>query len=515
MPFSIEQFLNVFQKYNQAVYPMQIIFYLLAILIIVLSIRKSSSSDKIISGILSFFWIWMGIVYHILFFTTINKAAYLFGSVFILEGILIFYYGVMKNSLTFRFNTGFSGITGAILIFFALIVYPVTGYFQGHIFPASPTFGLPCPTTIFTLGLFLLCDKKFTFAVLIIPVLWSVLGFSAAFSLGIKEDIGLIVAGLLTAILIITRRTKRQKINLFIFFLLLMIGCTQSTNTEGFINVTGGKVWYRIAGKEGKTPIVMLHGGPAYTSYYLVPLLPLGKDRPVIIFDQLGCGRSDRITDTTLMTTDTYVEQTKQILDKLNIREFYLYGHSWGTMLATDFVLKYPVGVKALILESPCISAEMWVKDADTIISSLPAGDQVLLRDKIKGIVHDSVKLQKAITDYFSRCYNRKPVSGDVKLSAENMGANVYKYMWGDNEFYSTGTLRTYDRTRDLASIKTPVLYMTGEFDAARPSTVRYYQSLTPGAEMVIIPGAGHMTMNDNPEADIKAIAGFLSDIER
>src|SRR5688572_7859451 len=82
---------------------------------------------------------------------------------------------------------------------------------------------------------------------------------------------------------------------------------------EGFVDVTGGKIWYRVVGQGDKTPIVMLHGGPGTSSYYLNPLRPLSKDRPVITFDQLGCGRSDKITDTTLMTVDNYVEQLKQL----------------------------------------------------------------------------------------------------------------------------------------------------------------------------------------------------------
>ena len=138
-PFTLEQFLEVFKNYNQAVFPMQVVFYMISAIAIYLAIKPNSSSDKIISGILTFFWLWMGIVYHIIFFTTINKAAYLFGALFIIQGILFFIFGVFKNKLSFHFISDKFGITGITLIVFAQIVYPVLGYFFGHVYPSSPT----------------------------------------------------------------------------------------------------------------------------------------------------------------------------------------------------------------------------------------------------------------------------------------------------------------------------------------------------------------------------------------
>lgn len=204
-PFTLEQFLEVFKKYNEVVFPMQVIFYLLSIAIVYLAFKPNSKSDKIISGLLTFLWFWMGIVYHLIFFTTINKAAFLFGIVFILQGILFFIFGVIKSKISFMFRSDIFGITGIILISFALIIYPVLGYVFGHIYPYSPTFGLPCPTTIFSFGILLLSDKKCPVAILIIPFLWSIIGFTAAFNFGIIEDTGLLVSGLITLIMVLWR----------------------------------------------------------------------------------------------------------------------------------------------------------------------------------------------------------------------------------------------------------------------------------------------------------------------
>lgn len=210
-PFTPEQFFDVFRTYNETVFPAQIVLYLLAFILVYLIIRPNAGSHKIISGLLSLFWLWMGIVYHIIFFTEINPAAYIFGVAFIVQSFLLMTFGVLKNRLSFSFRSDLFGWTGIILIVYALIIYPVLGHFLGHTYPASPTFGLPCPTTIFTFGVLLLTDKKCPLVLLIIPFVWSVLGFTAAFSFGVWEDTGLLIAGLVTLPLVMIKNRKFTK----------------------------------------------------------------------------------------------------------------------------------------------------------------------------------------------------------------------------------------------------------------------------------------------------------------
>ncbi len=210
-PFTLDQFLDIFRQYNETVFPAQILIALLALSIIYLLIKPTKYTDKGISGIFAFFWLWMGIVYHLVFFTTINKAAFLFGAVFIIQGILFFLLGVYKNKLAFKFQHDIYGWTGMILIFFALLIYPLLGYAFGHIYPSSPTFGLPCPTTIFTFGILLMTTKKCPVGILIIPFLWSMIGFSAAFHFGITEDTGLLIASLIALPMIIMKNKARER----------------------------------------------------------------------------------------------------------------------------------------------------------------------------------------------------------------------------------------------------------------------------------------------------------------
>ncbi len=208
LPFTIEQFLELFKKYNQSVYPMQIVFYVFGATVILLSIKKIANADRIINVILSFFWLWMGIVYHLFYFTQINKVAYLFGGIFILQGFLFFYHGVLNNRLSYKFRFDKLGWGGVLLITFALIIYPFLSYIFGHFYPASPTFGLPCPTTIFTFGILMWFDRKIPLSILIIPFIWSIIGFFAALKLGVREDTGLLVAGIFGTILIAYRNKK-------------------------------------------------------------------------------------------------------------------------------------------------------------------------------------------------------------------------------------------------------------------------------------------------------------------
>jgi hypothetical protein len=198
VPFSVEDFLSVFEAYNLGVWPAQIVAMALAVVCLVLVIRRAPGSGSIIGLILSLLWLWMGIVYHILYFTTINKLAYLFGSLFILQGILFAHSALAQGGMKFRMRRSIPVVVGVAMIVYALLVYPILGTLAGHGYPKLPTFGLPCPTTIFTFGILLLVDGRIPRRLLVIPLLWSCLGAFAALRFGIIEDAGLLLSGILT-----------------------------------------------------------------------------------------------------------------------------------------------------------------------------------------------------------------------------------------------------------------------------------------------------------------------------
>ncbi|SHF22359.1 hypothetical protein SAMN05443144_106158 [Fodinibius roseus] len=211
LPFTTEQFLQVFREYNLAIWPMQVVAYVLGLVSIGLSVWWQSYANKVNSLILFGMWIWMGMAYHITFFSQINQAAFLFGAIFLLQGLLFAYFGFLRNELNFGYRNDAYGIIGAILIVYAMVIYPIIGAILGHTYPSSPVFGVaPCPTTIFTFGLLLWTRQHAPWWLLIIPGIWSVIGFTAAIKLGIREDIGLLVAGIIAISMLVYRNRTRD-----------------------------------------------------------------------------------------------------------------------------------------------------------------------------------------------------------------------------------------------------------------------------------------------------------------
>ena len=197
IPFSVEQFFEVFALYNQSVWPMQIFLNLLALGAVGWLFQHYRWQSRLVSAVLSFFWAWMAIAYHFVFFTAINPAAWLFGVLFLAGAFWFAWTGVVRERLRFHLRSGIWGWIGGILIMFALLIYPWLGYMLGHHYPAVPTFGLPCPTTIFTIGMLLFAAPPVPRSVFVVPLLWSAIGSIAAFQLGVFQDLGLLVAGLI------------------------------------------------------------------------------------------------------------------------------------------------------------------------------------------------------------------------------------------------------------------------------------------------------------------------------
>lgn len=206
LPFTVDQFLQVFSDYNLAIWPAQLFAYLLGFIALLLVAKNRKYTNKFVNLILAAFWLWMGGVYHITFFSEINTAAYLFGSLFLLQGVGFLILTWANTELIYSFRNDIYGLTGTTFIAYGMLIYPLQGYWMGHIYPQSPVFGVaPCPTTIFTFGLLLHTRGKVPIWLLTIPGLWSLIGFSAAFRLTIYEDMGLVVAGILGVALLLYR----------------------------------------------------------------------------------------------------------------------------------------------------------------------------------------------------------------------------------------------------------------------------------------------------------------------
>ena len=212
IPFTGEQFFETFGSYNNAIWPFQIVAYILGIIILALALRENELSSRIISGILALFWIWMGVLYHIIQFRVINPAAWVFGFFYIFQGLLFFLIGTVLGGFVFRFSLKPLPIIGGAFILYAMVIYPLLGINFRHSYPSAPMFVVaPCPTTIFTFGIFLWAIKPVPVYLLVIPLLWSIVGMSAAVNLGVPQDYGLVVAGVLGTALILNENRKAKR----------------------------------------------------------------------------------------------------------------------------------------------------------------------------------------------------------------------------------------------------------------------------------------------------------------
>lgn len=203
-PFTIEEFLGVFAAYNMAIWPAQIIAYALGLIAVAAVLLGWLAASPLIFLILALMWAWNGIAYHLVFFSTINPAAPLFAALFVSQAILLAISAVTAKGLRFDTGLNFRSIAGFAVIAYAVLIYPVLGALAGHGLMAGPMFGVaPCPTTIFTIGLLLLARGRWVIWLAIIPLLWSLVGFAAAWQLAIPEDFGLGLAGLVLALVLI------------------------------------------------------------------------------------------------------------------------------------------------------------------------------------------------------------------------------------------------------------------------------------------------------------------------
>jgi hypothetical protein len=208
LPFTRDQFVTLFGTYNDAVWPIQVLAYLLGLAMAVMVVRPSITGNHVIGSGLALMWVWTGISYHWLFFSSINKAALLFGALFVLQGALLFYVVVVRGRVSFGTSHGLTSWLGWIFVMYAAVVYPLLGMLMGHRYPEMPMFGItPCPLTIFTFGLMLLTTTPVSRWLLVIPFVWSLIGGSAAFLLGVPQDWFLLVSGIAIPLILLRDRS--------------------------------------------------------------------------------------------------------------------------------------------------------------------------------------------------------------------------------------------------------------------------------------------------------------------
>jgi proline iminopeptidase len=310
-----------------------------------------------------------------------------------------------------------------------------------------------------------------------------------------------------------------QALVLYFIAIISIISCSQEIDKEGFISVEGGKIWYQIVGEGDKTPLLVMHGGPGSRSCAMMPGYQLLSDeRPIIFYDQLGSGNSDRPSDTSLWKIERFVDEIDILRKALNLEKVNILGQSCGSTFLIEYLAtKKPTGIQSVIFSSPMLSTKKWIADANLLLSEMPQylQDTIAKYEQLED--YDAPAYLSATDSFYVRHLTRKGLPYGLNEECNNVGGfnlEVYNHMWGPTEFTATGTLINFDRTPELSEIEVPVLFITGEYDEARPETIYEFQELTKNSEVAIVPEAAHMTMIDNPVFVKKTLAEFLNRVE-
>jgi len=276
---------------------------------------------------------------------------------------------------------------------------------------------------------------------------------------------------------------------------------------ELMIPVKGGKVYVRINGKEdGKSiPAVFINGGPGSRHNGFVRLLGLADERPIILYDQLDTGKSEHPNNPVNWKVKRFVEELETIRVELNIERWHVVGHSWGSAIALEYAVRYPQHIASTVLAGTYISTPHWLKDANLLINNAPDTVKHMLTMCESETPPTPEECGQAFTKLYSKYYQKTPSSKEVKAYAIKTGGKsfnpiIYNAMWGPSEFSSTGTLLTYDAVHLLKKIDgKKTMFLVGQYDSARIDTIQDYVTLTPGAELGVVPGGSHNFLGDRP----------------
>ncbi len=281
------------------------------------------------------------------------------------------------------------------------------------------------------------------------------------------------------------------------------------------VDVSGGRVWTARLGSGDRMPLLVLHGGPGAASYYMEPMAErLSEHRPVIVYDQLGCGRSDQPADTSLWTVDRSVEELDQVRAALGLRRCHLLGQSWGGWLAIEYMARGPEGIERLVLASTSASIPQFVAEARRLIEALPEPHRSVLIDLgAKGEYNHPDYVAAVDVFYHLHLCRADPWPEALVKSGEQMDGNqVYLTMNGPTEFDVIGLLREWDRTADLPRITVPTLVTCGRYDEITPACSETITAGIPDARMHVFEQSAHIAHLEEGEAYAALVEEFLSE---
>lgn len=285
---------------------------------------------------------------------------------------------------------------------------------------------------------------------------------------------------------------------------------------EGELAVPGGRVWYRCLGQGPGAPLLCLHGGPGFPHDYLEALSDLSHDRQVIFYDQLGCGRSERPTDSSLWVLERFVEELAAVQAALGLESFHLFGSSWGGMLSLQYALDRRPPILSLVLSNTPGSMRRFVADNLVLRRALPADVRAVMEWHEDRGFTTCPEYQGAIAYWFSRHVCRmRPWPVGLERAFAGFGTSCYETMVGPSEFFVTGNLRDWEILTRISEISVPTLFIAGSYDEVRPDHIAEMHAKVNGSTFVVFEESAHMPFEEERDAFMRVVEAFLQDAER
>ena len=266
---------------------------------------------------------------------------------------------------------------------------------------------------------------------------------------------------------------------------------------EGVCEWRAGRTWYRVSGDAGRTPLLCLHGGPGSTHHYFAPLERLAGERQVVLYDQLGCGRSPADGEVE-WSLALFLEELDALRAHLGLDRVHLLGTSWGGMLALEHALARQETLATLILSSTLASAAEWEVEAKRL------RDAVAIEDDDEAVVELEAR----------HFYRRGDEPEEIRLMRAERGTEVYEAMWGPNEWTASGALGGWDVRPRLRELTLPTLILRGAHDMSTPAIAKTLTDGIPHAREVVLPESSHTPVLEETERYLECVQAFLYAVE-
>jgi len=281
------------------------------------------------------------------------------------------------------------------------------------------------------------------------------------------------------------------------------------------------KVWTKRFGHNPRIRLLLLHGGPGATHEYFEALeRPLAAEGiEFIYYDQLGSAYSDQPKDESLWTIERFVDEVEQVRQALELTrdDFYLLGHSWGGLLATEYALAHPQHLKGLVISNIMMSMPDYNRYASEVLAKgIDPAVVREIRDLERRGAYEEPRYMELLTPHFyaKHVCRLEEWPDAVNRAFAKINKQVYVMMQGPSEFGLSGRLEKWDRKADLGRITVPTLVVGATHDTMDPEHMRWVSTQVKHGSFLLCPQGSHMAMWDDQRTYAEGLVRFLKEVD-